>query len=77
MAQQLLYLPDIGAALQQVSGAGVTQRVRRDVLSDASAVRSFGDDAHNIVVIEWTTGTTRDKQTHLAGFAHEQTARCF
>lgn len=49
----------------------MTQRVRRDVLAKACARGGFGDDAHNIIVIEWTTGTTGDEQTYLTGFTHE------
>jgi hypothetical protein len=46
------------------------------VLSDAGSVSSFGDDAHNVIVIEWSTGTSGDKQTYLAGFAREH-GTCF
>jgi hypothetical protein len=43
--------------------------VWRDVLSDAGAVGSFGRNTHDIVVIKWTTGARRDKETYLTGFA--------
>ena len=71
MTEELLDLSDVGTALQEMSGTGMSQRVRRDVLSDSSTIRGFGDDADNVIVIKWTTGTRRDKQTHLAGFMRE------
>jgi hypothetical protein len=48
-----------------------------EITSETCSVSGFGHDAHDVIVIEGTTGTARDKQTHLAGFPHEQTARCF
>ena len=50
--QQFLDLADICAAFQQMRSAGVSQRMRRDVLTQAGPVGSFGHNAHNIVVIE-------------------------
>jgi transcriptional regulator with XRE-family HTH domain len=45
MAQELLDLPDVGAAFQEMRGASVAQRVRRDVLLDAGAAGCFAHDA--------------------------------
>ena len=59
MAQQLLDLANVGAAFQQMRGARVTQRVRRDVLAEACALGRLTHNAHDIVVIQWTTGTAR------------------
>jgi hypothetical protein len=77
MTEQLLDLPDVGATFQQVSRTRMSQRVRGDVLADAGAIGSFGDDAHDVIVIKWTTGTSRDKQPHLARFKSEQDASFF
>jgi hypothetical protein len=55
----------------------MAQRVRRDVFSDAGARAGFGDDAHNVVIIEWTAGTRRDKESYLAGFMSKQRAGFF
>ena len=55
----------------------MSQRMRRDVLPDAGPYCSFGDDAHDVIVIEWTTGTRRDKEPYLASFMSEQRAGFF
>jgi len=50
LAQQPLIWRMPARPFQHMSGAGVPQRVRRDVVAEAGAVSSFGDDAHNVVV---------------------------
>src|SRR5882672_11038873 len=77
MPQELLDLADVGPAFQQVSRTSVSQRVRRDVLLDAGSGGRLAHDAHNVIVIKWPTGTSRDEQTHLAGFLSEDAARFF
>lgn len=61
MTQELLDLTNVGATFQEVSGVVVTQRVWRDVLSDPGPIGRFGDDAHDVIVIKWTTRSGRDK----------------
>src|ERR1700731_1416200 len=72
MAQELLYLPNVRVALQEMSSTGVPQRVRRDVLLYPGAGRCLPYDPHDVVVVERTAGACRDKEPDLASVAGEE-----
>ncbi len=65
MAEQLLDLANVGLLLQQVSGAGVAQRVRRDVLGDARSLGGLAHDPHDVIVREWLSASAGDEQGRL------------
>ena len=74
MTEQLLYLSDVGPAFQQMRGAGVPQRVRRDVLAKARAPGCLAHNAHDIVVIKWPT-RNGSIQTNAPDRLHVRTGR--
>jgi hypothetical protein len=75
MTEQFLYLPDVGFAFQQVCRAGVTKRVRRDVLFDLRSASCLLDDANYVGVVERTPRSARYEQTGLRGLTREGAAR--
>ena len=56
MTEQFLDLANVGFALQQMSRAGVAQRVRRDVLLYPGVFTRFSDDSHDVVRVEFAAG---------------------
>ena len=77
VSQELLYLPDIGLAFEQMSGTRVPHRVRRDPLFYPGVLRPFSDDPPDVVGVERPARTRRNEQAYLPRSGRESGTRLF
>src|SRR5688572_11935147 len=70
MAEHLLHARQVGAALEQMRGEGVTQSVRRHALANSCAPDMPLEDLPHAHACEWTT-TRIHEHDPLRFLAHE------